>query len=217
MKMGGFFEATGWKDYAERYSLRIFDYLVVAPPDLNTPFHHAIRNFKMKGSVGQDALLRVIRCCQLCRFRSKNKEGQTPLWLAVSANEEEVVIAMIKRLRDPQRQFPIDPIILDSIDYRGLTILTTAISAWCSLPVIDALIKCGSKVNTLTWPRGPSTPLQAASAPGYERPDVAWLLLQHQANLGDIHPDSNIAALVAKGLLQEPAYVPLLPELDQQP
>jgi len=217
MKMGGIFEKTGWKDHAEEYSLKIFDHLVVAPPDINTPFHHAIRNFKMKGSVGQNALLRIIRCCPLCQFRLKNEEGQTPLWLAVSANEKEVVIAMIKRLGDPQRQFQIDPIILDSTDYRGLTILTIAIFAQCPLPVIDALIKCGSKVNNPTWPGGPSTPLQAASTPEYERPDVAWLLLRHQANPSDIYPNSNIAVMVANGQLPEPVYDPLLPELNQQP
>lgn len=217
MKMGGIFETTEWKVHAEEYSLKIFDYLLVAPPDINKPFHHAIRNFKKKGSVGQDALMRIIRCCPLCQFKLRNEEGQTPLWLAVSTNEEDVIVAMIKRLRDPQRQFQIDPTILDATDCRGLTILTTAVMARCSLPLIDALIQCGSKVNPPTCPGGPSTPLQAASIPGYERPDVAWLLLRHQANPGDVYPDSNIADRVANGRLPEPAYVPLLPKLDQQP
>jgi len=43
------------------------------------------------------------------------------------------------------------------------------------------------------------------------------LLLRHQANPGDIYPNSDIAVQVANGLLPEPEYVPLLPELDQQP
>ncbi|KAF8854185.1 hypothetical protein BDZ45DRAFT_693689 [Acephala macrosclerotiorum] len=217
MKVGGIFETTEWKVHAEKCSLKIFDYLLVAPPDIKTPFHHAIRNFKKKGPVGQDALMRIIRCCPLIQFRLRNEEGQTPLWLAVYTKEEEVVLAMIKRLRDPERQFRIDPIILDATDPRGLTILTTAILAQFSLPLIDALILCGFKVNPPTWQGGPPTPLQAASTPGYERPDVAWLLLRHQANLGDVRPDSNIAVLLANGLLPEPAYVPLLPKLDQQP
>jgi len=217
MEMGEFFETTGWKDHAEKYSFKIFDYLLVAPPDTKTPFHHAIRNFKKKGPVSQEALMRIIRCCPLCQFKLRNGEGQTPLWLAVFNNEEEVIVAMLKRLRDPQRQFLVDPIILDSTDPRVLSILATAVMARCSLPLIDALIKCGSKVNYRTWQDGPSTPLQVASTPGYERPDVAWLLLRHQANPGHICPGSNIAVLVANGLLPEPTYVSLLPELDQQP
>jgi hypothetical protein len=217
MKMGGIFETTEWKAHAEEYSLKIFDYLLVEPPDINAPFHHAIRNFKKKGPVGQDALMRIIRCCPLCRFKLRNEEGQTPLWLAVFTNEEEVIVAMIKRLRDPQRQFRIDPTILDATDPRGLTILTIAVMAGCSLPLIDALIQCGCKVNPPTCPGGPSTPLQAASTLGYERPDVAWLLLRHQANPSEVCPNSNIAVRVANGLLPEPAYVPLLPKLDQQP
>ena len=217
MKVGGIFEATEWKDRAEEYSLKIFDYLVMEPIDTNTPFHHAIRKFGEKGPVGKNALMRIIRCCPLCRFKLRNGEGHTPLWLAVSLKEEEVVVAIIKRLRDPQRQLPIDPIILDATDHRGLTILTIAVMARCSLPLIDALLQCGSKVNPPTSPGGPRTPLQAASAPGYERPDVAWLLLRHQANPGDIYPNSDIAVQVANGLLPEPEYVPLLPELDQQP
>jgi hypothetical protein len=215
MKVGGIFETTELKDRAEKCSLKIFDYLEVTPTDINAPFHHAIRNFKKKGPVGQDALMRIIRCCPLCRFKSRNGEGQTPLLLALST-DEEVAIAMIKRLRDPQRQFPIDPIILNAKDYRQLTILTTAVIARCSLPLIDALIQCGSNVNPPTQPGSPYTPLQAASIPGYERPDVAWLLLRHHANLGDVCPDSNIAVLLAQGPLPEPAYVPLFPELDQQ-
>ncbi|KAE9382265.1 hypothetical protein N431DRAFT_441036 [Stipitochalara longipes BDJ] len=221
--MGSIFEKTEWKDRAEEYSLKIFDYLLVEPPDINAPFHHAIRNFKKKGLVGQDALMRIIRCCPLYRFKLRNKEGQTPLWLAVSTNEEEVIIAMIKRLRDPQQQFWIDPTIFDATDPRGLSILTTAIMAGCSLRLIDALIQCGSKVNppprpdapSTPLPDAPSTPLRAASIPGCERPEVVWLLLRHQANPGDICPGSSIAVLVAKGLLPEPAYVPLLPKLDQ--
>lgn len=216
MKVGGIFETTEWKDRAEEYSLKIFDYLLMTPTDTNTPFHHAIRNFRKKGPVGQNALMRIIRCCPLCRFKLRNGEGHTPLWLAVSINEEEVVIAIINRLRDPQRQFLIDPIILDATDRRGLTILTIAVMANCSLRLIGALIQCGSNVNPPTSPGGPSTPLRAASTPGYERPDVAWLLLRHQAHPDDICPDSEIAVLVANGLLPEPAYVPLFPELDQQ-
>jgi len=209
---------TRWKDRAEEYSLKIFDYIFMAPTEnLNTRFHHAIRNFKKQGPVGQDALMRAIRCCPLCRFKLRNGDGQTPLLLAVSTNEEEVVVAMIERLRDPQRQFLIDPIILDAKDSRGQSILTTAVFAQCSLPLIDALIQCGSNVNPPTWPGGPLTPLQAASTPGYERPDVSWLLLQHQANPGNVCPDSNIAGLLAQGLLPKPAYESLLPELDQQP
>ena len=216
MKVGGIFETTEWKDRAEEYSLKIFDYLVMKDTDTNTPFHHAIRKFGEKGPVGKNALMRIIRCCPLCRFKLRNGEGHTPLWLAVSLKEEEVVVAIIKRLRDPQRQLLIDPIILDATDRRGLTILTVAV-AHCSLPLIDALLQCGSKVNPPTSPGGHRTPLQAASAPGYERPDVAWLLLRHQANPGDIYPNSDIAVQVANGLLPEPEYVPLLPELDQQP
>ncbi|CZR70260.1 uncharacterized protein PAC_20161 [Phialocephala subalpina] len=48
MKVGGIFEATEWKLPAEKYSLKIFDYLPMAPSDTKTPFHHAIRNFKKK-------------------------------------------------------------------------------------------------------------------------------------------------------------------------
>jgi hypothetical protein len=216
MKVGGISETTEWKDLAEECSLKIFDYLVMNDTDTSTPFHHAIRNFREKGPVGKNALMRIIRCCPLCRFKLRNGEGHTPLWLAVSLKEEEVVVAIIKRLRDPQRQLLIDPIILDATDRRGLTILTVAV-AHCSLPLIDALLQCGSKVNPPTSPGGPPTPLQAASAPGYERPDVAWLLLRHQANPGDIYPNSDIAVQVDNGLLPEPEYVPLLPELDQQP
>jgi hypothetical protein len=217
MQVGGIFEATEWKDRAEEYSLKIFDYLVMKPTDTNAPFHHAIRNFWEKGPVGKNALMRIIRCCPLSRFKSRHGEGHTLLWLAVSLKEEEVIVAIIKRLRDPQRQLLIDPIILDATDRRGLTILTIAVMARCSLPLIDALLQCGFKVNPPTSPGGPRTPLQAASAPGYERPDVAWLLLRHQANPGDIYPNSDIAVQVANGLLPEPEYVPLLPELDQQP
>jgi hypothetical protein len=217
MEAGTIFEKTRWNDRAEEYSLKVFDYLVPATEDINTRFHHAIHNFKKKGPAGQDALMRVIRCCPLCRFKLRNREGQTPLLLAVSTNEEEVVVAMIMRLRDPHRQFQIDPIILDAPDRRGLSILTTAVFAQCSLPLIDALIQCGSNVNPPTWPDGPPTPLQAASTPGYERPDVAWLLLQHEANPGNVCPGSHIASVLAQGPLPTPAYNSLLPELDQQP
>jgi hypothetical protein len=217
IKVGGIFEINGWKDRAEGYSLKIFDFLVVAPADLSTPFHHAIRNYTKKVSVGKDALMRIIRCCPLCRFKLRNREGQTPLSLAVSINEEEIVVAMIKRLRDPQRPFPIDPIILDARDCYGRTILTNAIIAGCSLPLVDALIQCGFEVNPPTWPEGPLTPLQAASFPGCERVDLAWLLLQHQANPCDIFSNSDIAVLLARGPLPRPTYVPLLPELDRQP
>ncbi|KAN0116677.1 hypothetical protein V8E51_002654 [Hyaloscypha variabilis] len=211
MKAGTIFEMTGLKDRAEEYWLKIFDYIFAAPTeDMNTKFHHAIRNFKKQGPVGQEALMRAIRCCPLSRFKLRNGDGQTPLLLAVSTNEQEVVVAMIMRLRDPQRQSQIDPTILDAKDRRGLSILTTAVFAQCSVPLIDALIQCGSNVNPPTWPGGPLTPLQAASTPGYERPDVAWLLLQHHANPGN---DSNIAGLLAKGPLPRPAYDPLLPEI----
>ncbi|KAE9367565.1 hypothetical protein N431DRAFT_428907 [Stipitochalara longipes BDJ] len=211
MKVGDIFEKTEWNDHAEKYYLKIFDYLLVAPADANTPFHHAIRNVKKKGPVGKDALMRTIRCCPLVRFRSTNEERQTPLWLAVSTNEEEVIVAMIERLKGPQRQCLIDPIILDARDCHGLTILTTAVMVGCRLPVIDALIQCGCEVNPSTTPGGPLTPLQAASTPGYERPDVAWLLLQHHANLADVCLGSNIAAQLALGPLSKPAYVPLFP------
>jgi ankyrin repeat protein len=212
MKAATIFEIIGLKVRAEEYLLKIFDYIVVAQmEDMNTKFHHAIRNFKKHGPAGQKALMHTIRCCPLCRFKLRNGDGQTPLLLAVSTNEEEVVVAMIRRLRDSQRQFQT---VLDAKDYRGLSILTIAIFAHCSLPLIDALIQCGSNVNPPTWPDGPPTPLQAASIPGRERPDIAWLLLKHHANPGN---DSNIAALLAKGPLPIPAYDSLLPELDQQP
>jgi hypothetical protein len=217
MKVGGIFEATKWKDRAEEYSLKIFDYLMVEDPDINARFHDAIRNFKKQGPVGHNALMRIIRCCPLCRFKFRNKDGQTPLLLAVSINEEEVVVAMIKRLRDPWRQFLIDPIILDARDHRGWTILTLAVMVGCPLRLIDALIQCGSAVNPQRLPNGSLTPLQAASCPGFERPDVAWLLLQHKANPSDVFPGSEIAVLWAEGLLPKPAFVSLLPELDQQP
>jgi hypothetical protein len=217
MKASDIFEATEWKDRAEQYSLKIFDYLVPHDDDVGASFHHAIRNFRKQGSVGQDALMRIIRCCPPCRFKSRNKYQQTPLLLAVCSKEEEVVVAMIKRLRQPQREFLIDPIILDARDSRNMSILTLAVMAQCHLRLIDALIQCGSAVNPQTWSGGALTPLQAASDPQFERPDVAWLLLQHQANPRDINPDSRIAILLAEGRLPKPAYVPLLPELDQQP
>jgi hypothetical protein len=216
MKVGGIFEATKWKDRAEKYSLKIFDYLVVDPRDNNAPFHHAIRNVKYHGRVGRDALMRIIRCCPLCRFKLRNQDRQTPLLLAVSIQEEEVVVTMIKRLREARRQGSIQE-HLDARDPEGMTILTRAVSAWCPLRLIDALIQCGSAVNPQRLPGGSLTPLQAASCPGYERPDVAWLLLQHQANPSDVHPGSGIAILLAEGRLPKPAYVSLLPELDQQP
>jgi hypothetical protein len=217
MKVGGYYETTGWKDQAELCYSKIFDDIVVAEPDFNSPFHHAIRHFNMKGQFGKDALMGIIRCCPLCRFKLRNGEGQTPLYLAVSTAEEHIAIAIMERLRDPRRQFPIDPCQLDAKDFRGLSILTAAVQAPCSLPLIDALIiKNGSNVNPQTWPGGPFTPLQAASFPGFERIDVAWLLLRYQANRNDVFPESNIAALMVNGL-PEPAYVPLFPELNQPP
>jgi hypothetical protein len=82
--------------------------------------------------------------------------------------------------------------------------------------LIDALIKHGSNVNPQTWVGGAYTPLQAASIPGSERINVAWLLIRHQANRGDVFPNSTVAEGMINGL-PEPEYTPLLLELDQQP
>ena len=160
--------------------------------------------------------MRIIRCCPLCRFKLRNREGQTPLYLAVSTAEEAVVVAIMRRLGDPRRRPPIDSCHLDAKDCRGLTILTTAVLARCSLPVIDALIKYGSNVNPQTWAGGPCTPLQAASIPGSERIDIAWLLIRHQANRDHVCPNSTIAVRMVNGL-PEPEYIPLHLELDQPP
>jgi hypothetical protein len=216
MRVGGIYETTGWNDQAEHCYSKIFDDILMADSDINTPFHHAIRNFNTKGQFSQDALMRIIRCCPLCRFKLRNGEGQTPLYLAVSTAEEPVVVAILRRLRDPRRRPPIDSCHLDAKDCRGLTILTTAVLARCSLPLIDALIKGGSNVNPQTWLGGPCTPLQAASIPGSERIDIAWLLIRHQANRDHVCPNSTIAVRMVNGL-PEPEYIPLLLELDQPP
>jgi hypothetical protein len=216
MKVGGIYERTGWNDRAEHFYSKIFDDLLMADSDISTPFHHAIRNFNTKGQFSQDALMRIIRCCPLCRFKLRNGEGQTPLYLAVSTAEECVVVAIMRRLKDPRRRPPIDSCHLDAKDCRGLDILTTAVLAQCSLPLVDALIKYGSNVNPQTWVGGPCTPLQAASIPGSERIDIAWLLIRHQANRDHVCPDSTIAKQMDNGL-PEPEYIPLLLELDQPP
>jgi hypothetical protein len=216
MKVGRFYEMNGWKDQAELCYSKIFHDILAANSDINTPFHHAIRNFNTEGQFSQDALMGIIRCCPLCRFKLRNGERQTPLHLAVSAAEEPVVVAILRRLRDPRRQPPIDSCYLDARDCRSQTILTTAVLAKCSLPLIDALIKHGSNVNPQTWVGGAYTPLQAASIPGSERINVAWLLIRHQANRGDVFPNSTVAEGMINGL-PEPEYTPLLLELDQQP
>jgi len=216
IKVGGIYETTGWNDQAEHCYSKMFDDIVMADSDISTPFHHAIRNFNTKGQFSQDALMRIIRCCPLCRFKLRNGEGQTPLYLAVSTAEEPVVVAILRRLRDPRRRPPIDSCHLDAKDCRGLTILTTAVLARCSLPLIDALIKGGSNVNPQTWLGGPCTPLQAASIPGSERIDIAWLLIRHQANRDHVCPNSTIAVRMINGL-PEPEYIPLHLELDQPP
>jgi len=216
MKVGDIYEMTGWNDQAEHCYSKMFDDIVMADSDISTPFHHAIRNFNTKGQFSQDALMRIIRCCPLCRFKLRNREGQTPLYLAVSTAEEAVVVAIMRRLRDPRRRPPIDSCHLDAKDCRGLTILTTAVLARCSLPVINALIKYGSNVNPQTRAGGPCTPLQAASIPGSERIDIAWLLIRHQANRDHVYPNSTIAVQMVNGL-PEPEYIPLHLELDQPP
>ena len=158
----------------------------------------------------------IIRSCPLCRFKSRNGEGQRPLLLAVFTANEQAVVAIMVRLRDPGLQFRIDSLHLDATDYRGLSILTTAVLSMCSLRLINALIKCGSNVNPETWMDGPLTPLQAASYPGLERIDVACLLIRHHANPDHVSPGSTIAELINNGL-PEPVDVPLFPELDLPP
>jgi hypothetical protein len=214
MKVGRFYESTGLKHQAELYYLKIFDDILRRDEDINTPFHHAIRNFNTKGQVSQDALMRIIRCCPPCRFQLRNGWSQTPLLLAVSTTEERIIIAIMNRLRDRRRQFKIDPLHLNTRDCQGLTVITTAILAGCSLPLIDALIKYGSNVNPQKL--GGCNPLQAASIPGSERIDVAWLLIQHQANQNDVCPGSTVAMQMVNGL-PEPTYIPLRLELDQPP
>jgi hypothetical protein len=217
MKVGAFYETTGQKDQAELCYSKIFDDLLMANSDINTPFHHSIRNFNTKHQVSRDALMRIIRCCPLCRFKSRNGEGETPLFLAVSTAEEQVAVAIMNRLSDPRRQFTIDPCYLDARDSRGRTILTTAVLAHCSLALITMLIEYGSNVNPETWIGGPYTPLQAASIPGSERTDIACLLIQHQANRDYVCPDSDIAKLMVNRLPEPAAYDPLLPKPDQPP
>jgi ankyrin repeat protein len=215
MKLGGLYEATDQKDQAERRYYNIFENILNI--DNNPGFHHAILNFGTKGRFNQDALMGIIRCCPLCRFQLRNAYLQTPLHLAVARQQEQVVVAILERLRDFRRQ-AIDPIYLDAIDYQQQTILAMAVQAPCSLSLVYTLVKYGADVNPGTRPGGPLTPLQAASYPGHERDDVAWVLLKHQANPKDVHPNSTIAAKLMVNALPEPAgYISLLSELDRPP
>jgi ankyrin repeat protein len=212
MKVGPFFEAHGLKDQAEKCYLKIFDDIIMAYTD--TPLHHAISNVHMYGPVSQAALQGIIRCCPTCRFKSRNARQQTPLHLAVSEVNEGINVAIMLRLRDPRQRFRIDQIHLDTVDYLGHTILTTAVILRCSPPLINALIKYGSNVNPDHWVDGPLTPLQAASFPGYEQADVAILLFQRGANLKDVWENSTVAEYT-NDRWSEPMDVPMLPELDQ--
>lgn len=215
MKVGGLYEDRGLGDEAERCYLEIFEDLPIDPSDNNTLFHHAIRNFHTKGRVSQEALLHTIRCCPPCRFKLRNAEYQTPLHLAVSTATEEVAVAILVRLKNCHRQSRIDSLHLDARDCRGQTILSTAVLAQCSLPLINALIVHGSEVNPEILMDGRYTPLQAASRPGSERIDIASLLLRHRANPNHVDPYSTIAQLMVEDRLPEVEDIPLIPKLDQ--
>jgi hypothetical protein len=147
MNVGHIYEDIGNKDQAERCYSKIFEDLAKEEQDVNTPFHHAIRNFNMNEQFGHDALMGIIRCCPPCRFRLTNiGDGLTPLFLAVSTAQEQVACAILEPLRD-QPPSRIDSVHLDALDLRGQTILTVAILSNCSFALINKLIDEGSSVN----------------------------------------------------------------------
>jgi hypothetical protein len=217
LKVGRFYEDIGHNDEAAQCYSKIFEDLPQEDSDINVPFHHAIRKCNTKDQLSKDALMGIIRCCPLCRFKLRNGEGQTPLSLAVFTAKEEVAVAILVRLRDPQLQFRIDQLHLDARDCRMQTILTTAILSGCSLTLINALIKYGSNVNPGAWKDGPLSPLQAASYPGHERIEVACLLIRHQADPDHVSPNSSVAELIINNRLPAPVDIPLPQKLDARP